>query len=129
MIQYRTGIDAETGQLLTGLAHVSQSVSTIITTVPLEMVMLLDFGCDVVSRIGRNMYRESVLRLYGDIVTAVHRWEPEYRISRMQLVNITRTGGLAIALPGTYYPEGRFGNYALAEPVTDLNINLIKATA
>ena len=43
------------------------------------------------------------------------RWEPEYRVASMQLVSLTRLGGLGLKHGGTYYPEGRYNNYAIRE--------------
>lgn len=116
MIRYRTGLHGETGALLVGQAHLRQSVAKIWTTQLTEVVMLLDFGAELASHIGRNMVPPVVLAIYRDAVKAVHRWEPEYRVRRCSLVAAERTGTLSLATSGLYYPEGRFGNYALSEP-------------
>jgi hypothetical protein len=73
--------------------------------------MRLDFGSVLARRIGRNMHAGLLLQIYGDVITAVHKWEPEARIRRAGLVTIARTGTYGFALAGFYYPEGRFGNY------------------
>lgn len=115
MIRYRVGIDRDTGRPLVGMAHVRQSVRRLVRTLPDERVMLLGYSCDIVRSIGRNLVPAEVLDLYRRIVGAVHRWEPEYRIRRLQLLALERTGTLGLGFQGTYYPEGRLGNYALAE--------------
>lgn len=115
-IRYRTGISSRDGRPLTGYAHLAQSLDKIITTIPTEVVMLLDFGMNPTRRLGRNISAPLAAQLYRDIVTAVHKWEPEYRIVRLELLDIGRGGGLTIALGGRYYPEGRFGNYDIVEP-------------
>lgn len=126
MIRYRTGIDARTGRPLTGFAHLAQSVAKIVTTMPTERVMRPLFGMDPTKHLGRNISAALAGALYRDLVEAVHRYEPEYRIRRMQLVSLDRKGGLGVALTGVYYPEGRFGNYAIEEPA-ELLASLIAA--
>ncbi len=126
-IRYRVGIDQTDGQLLVGMAHVNQSVAKILTTLPLELVMLLDFGSNLIGEIGKNLYAGEALRIYGIVAGAIHKWEPEFRVTTMSLVSVTRVGGLSLALAGTYYPEGRFGNYAISEPA-NLNVPLVQAT-
>jgi phage baseplate assembly protein W len=123
MIRYRNGIEARTGRPLSGRAHLEQSIVKIVMTIPTERVMRLDFGMNPTRHIGRNISAALAARFYRDVIVAVHRWEPEYRIRRLQLVTLGRIGSLGVLFEGTYYPEGRFGNYAIAEAV-DLNLPL-----
>lgn len=127
-INYRVGIDQNTGQPLVGYPHLVQSLAKIFSTVPQELVMLLDFGADLLAEIGKNLYAGEVLRIYSIIVSQINAWEPEFRVSRMQLVQLTQAGGLGLALSGIYFPEGRLGNYAISEPVA-VNVSLTGATA
>lgn len=116
-IAFRTGIDRRTGQILTGWAHVRQSLEVIWLTRFETRVMLLDFGSDLRSWLAEDLTTATALGLYNDLITAAHRWEPEYRIKELQLVRLTREGGLGLRHAGLYYPEGRLGNYAIALPV------------
>ena len=121
MIRYRTGLDRHTRRPLRGFDHVRQSVDVILTTLLDERVMRLEFGFDGTRLIGRNMVPPVVLSYYRAVVTAVHRWEPEYRIRSCQVVEASRTGTLGLRTLGTYFPEGRFGNYGIQEDrVADL---------
>jgi len=130
VINYRRGISQTTGALLSGYAHLQQSLLKIIMTIPTERVMRLDFGLDPTRRLGRNISPLLVATLWRDFVTAVHAYEPEYRITRMQLVSVDRTGALAIYLEGRYFPEGRLGNYALEEPANfNIPLSLIRRGA
>jgi len=127
MIRYRTGIDAETGKVLRGRVHLNQSIAKIVGTIPSERVMRLEFGAHLDREIGRNMHKARILSLYGRIIAAIHKWEPEVRIRRMQLVKISRTGTFGMALAGTYFPEGRIGNFSVSEPY-EINVPLITAS-
>lgn len=114
-VRYRTGIDARTGRIIGGRAHLAQSLAKIWMTRIGERVMLLDFGTDLRSHLAEDVTGALALEIYDDLTTAVQRWEPEYRAVEMQLVNLTRIGGLGLRHAGLYFPEGRLGNVDLVE--------------
>lgn len=114
-VRYRVGLDRATGRPLVGWPHCHQSMEVILTTLLGERVMELEFGTDIVGKIGRNLVAPVVLAIYRDAVVAIHKWEPEYRCRRVQLIRADRTGALRLAMFGDYYPEGRLGNYGLVE--------------
>lgn len=113
VIRYRTGIDSRTGQVLRAQAHLVQSIARIWLTRPDTLPMLLDFGSRLRSHLSEDITPTLVLQIYDDLVTAVHRHEPEYRIKELQLVRLAREGVLGLRHAGLYYPEGRLGNYAI----------------
>lgn len=112
-IRYRTGA-GKNGGILRGWPHCAQCLERIWRTRTNKMVMLLDYGSEHFSRLSEDITPELALQLYDDLATAAHRWEPEYRVASLQLVSLTRTGGLGIRHTGTYYPEGRLGNFELS---------------
>ncbi len=116
-LRYRVGIDATTGKPLVGWAHVQQSLATIWTTALKARVMRLDFGSRLRTWLAEDLTPETALGIYGDLVEATYRFEPEYRISSLQFVDATRLGGLGLRHGGIYYPEGRLGNYGDAVPI------------
>ncbi len=110
-IRYRVGLDMDTGKLLVGLAHLRQSLKKIWITRKNIRYMLLNYGAELRGHLGEDVTPGLALDIYDDLVTAAHEWEPEYRIRTMQLVHLTQLGSLGVKYGGTYYPEGRFGNY------------------
>ncbi len=126
MPRYRAGVDRITGKPLTGYAHMEQCVAFIVQSMKGDVVMLYELGADIDREIGRGMHRAMLLSLFARVIAAIHTWEPEFRVRKIALVNMTRAGSLAVAIDGLYYPEGRFGNYKLTEPAT-LNVPLIAA--
>ena len=85
IVRYRTGRDRVTGRLLRGRAHLAQSLAVIWTTRTNQRLLLLEFGSDIRARLGEDITPALVLDLYDELVTTAHRWEPEYRISNLQL--------------------------------------------
>ncbi|MGX1100255.1 GPW/gp25 family protein [Amorphus sp. MBR-141] len=127
-IRYRTGV-GKNGGILRGWPHCAESLERIWRTRTNKMVMLLEFGSEHFSRLSEDITPELALQLYDDLATAAHRWEPEYRIASLQLVSLTRTGGLGIRHIGTYYPEGRLGNYTLAfEQTANVPLSLYRSS-
>lgn len=122
-VRYRSGIDETTGRPLVGVPHLVQSLAKIWRT-PRNSVgsrsMLLSFGNDLRSVLAEDLTPEIALLIYNELVASAARWEPEYLLTQLQLVRMTEGGALGLKHGGIYYPEGRFGNYALA---IDLSLN------
>lgn len=117
-IRYRTGTDARTGKILRGWPHCVQSLNKIWMTRKKTRIMRLDFGSDLHLRLGEDITPALALQIYADLRTAAHTHEPEYRITEMQLVHLTKAGALGLRHRGTFYPEGRLGNYEIAQGVS-----------
>lgn len=117
-VRYRSGIDQATGKVISGAEHLGQSLTKIWRTRLGERVMLLDFGLDLRGRLAEDLTPALALTIYNDLVLAAARWEPEYLVNSLQLVRITEGGMLGLRYAGTYFPEGRLGNYAIAIPLS-----------
>lgn len=116
-IRYRNGIDSETGKLISGAAHLSQCLATIWTTHLDQYVMELDFGLALRSHLAEDITPATALDVYHELVVSADLWEPEYAITKLQLVILEESGKLGLQHYGLYYPEGRFGNYDIAVPL------------
>ncbi len=116
VVRYRSGVSKVDGRVLVGWAHCRQSLATILTTDLDERLMRLAFAGDLRRWIGRNAVAPIVTQLYRAAFTAIRRYEPEYAPKRVQLLGLDGTGRVALGLAGVYYPEGRLGNFAIAEP-------------
>lgn len=118
VIRYRSGVDRRTGAMLTGWEHCAQSLETIWMTRRDRIVMLLDFGSDLRGLLAEDLTPALALEIYHELIVSAERWEPEYRVNELQFVRLSEGGQLAIRHGGLYFPEGRFGNYNIAVPVT-----------
>lgn len=115
--RYRTGMDSRSGRTLRGWPAVAQSLERLWTTRLGARAMRLDFGSGLPGRLGQDLTPATALDIYQDLVSATHRFEPEYRILTLQVVRVTAIGALGLRHAGRYFPEGRFGNYEISETV------------
>lgn len=111
-----TGFNREAGpSLLTDFDHVRQSITVILTTPIGSLLMLREFGSEVFELIDRPISDDRVrLALYAACVTAIGRWEPRYRITRVQIVKADATGVVEIVMRGAYMPRGHLGDFTIA---------------
>ena len=117
-IQYRMGIDAVTGEPISGVTHLVQSLGKIWTTRLESLPMLLDFGSNLRGLLSEDIEPALALAIYNELVVSAAPGEPEYELTELQLVILKETGTLGLRHGGLYYPEGRLGNYTLAVPLS-----------
>lgn len=110
-LRIRSGIDERTGKVITGPAHLAQSLGKIWHTRVGSRVMRLTFGADLRSLLSEDLTPAIALLLYNEMVATAAKWEPEYRINQLQLVKMTEGGALGVRHGGLYFPEGRYGNF------------------
>lgn len=104
------GIDRRTGKVLTGWAHVVQSIEDILTTPVLTRVMRRLYGSDTPKLIDAPMNQASLLALYVAIAEALAAWEPRYELKHIGFTAASADGAASIALSGIYYPLGHKGD-------------------
>jgi phage baseplate assembly protein W len=92
------GMDAATGKALGGDDHLRQSLGVIISTAIGTRCMRRDFG--VADLIDQPMNALGRVRLFGAIATAIARWEPRIRLTRVSFA--ASADGV-----GTVHIEGR----------------------
>lgn len=115
-IRYRQGLNEQTLQPLVGIEHLYQSLNRIWATRPNTRVQRLSFGADLRSFLAEDLTPVIALSIYNELVASAARDEPEAEITQVQLVSLKESGVLGLKHAGTYYPEGRFGNYRLSIP-------------
>ena len=111
----RTGVNMETGAVLTGWAHCVQSIRTILTTRAGSRMWRRSFGASVIGLQDRNAHPRVLLELYRDVATALARDEPGFRLETIDLVTAGRDGAFRFDLAGTYFPRGHLGDFSILE--------------
>ncbi|MCX8016537.1 MAG: GPW/gp25 family protein [Rhodocyclaceae bacterium] len=100
------GIHAHTGQPITGLDHLKQSIRDILTTPIGTRVMRREYGSRIPELVDRPMTPALAAELYAAAAEALHRWEPRLRLQRVQVLD-ARPGHLSLQLQAQYLPDGR----------------------
>lgn len=94
------GMHSATGQPVSGLAHLRQSIADILTTPVGSRVMRREYGSLIPELIDAPFNAATRQRLYAAAVTALIRWEPRLRISRVQLSDATYQGAAELEITG-----------------------------
>ncbi len=76
------------GKPISGLDHLRQSIADILTTPIGSRVMRRDYGSLLPSLIDQPQNNATTLRLYSAITSALMRWEPRIRLSRVSIEQI-----------------------------------------
>ncbi len=113
-----TGIDRNTGKLLSGWPHVTQSIGVLFTTYFGQRVMRRWFGSFVPQLLGEPMTPSTVLRFWTAICVAIDLWEPRFRITQIVPKGSPeemRLGALGFEVRGVYMPRGHLGDKTPAQ--------------
>lgn len=95
------GMSATTGAPIDGLAHLQQSIADILTTPVGSRVMRRDYGSQLPQLIDQPYNNATKIRLYAAIATALMRWEPRVRLTRVAIDIGTGPGAVVVTLEGT----------------------------
>lgn len=112
-----TGIDATTGKVIAGFAHVEQSLHKIFTTRFGERVMRRWVGSFVPQLLGKPLVPSTILRFWTAIVVAIELFEPRYRVTRIGISGdpeAMRQGRIGFRIEGEYRPRGHLGDFTSA---------------
>ncbi len=102
-------MDAATGKPLSGPAHLAQSIGDILLTPIGSRVARRDYGSALFDLIDQPMNGLGRLRLFAAVATALARWEPRLRLTRIRLMTPAEAAA-AFAGDGTFDPaKGHFG--------------------
>lgn len=107
------GLNAATGGILTGWPHVVQSLQDIFTTQFGTRIMREWYGSFVPNLLGRNITPKEVTPWFAAVTSAIEQWEPRYRITRIQVLEVTRDGQLHFFMEGEYRPRAVFGDFTV----------------
>lgn len=93
------------GKPISGLDHLRQSIADILTTPIGSRVMRRDYGSLLPSLIDQPQNNATTLRLYSAITSALMRWEPRIRLSRVTIQHIA-AGKSELTLEGENVETG-----------------------
>ncbi len=80
------GMDWNTGQLLSGIEHIHQSISDILLTPVGSRVMRRDYGSRLLDWLGFPALSQYILQMYSEIARVLKRWEPRISLQQVQAI-------------------------------------------
>lgn len=100
------GLNAQTGQSLTGLAHLRQSIRDILMTPIGSRVMRRDYGSRIPDLIDQPITPRLTIEVVAAVGQALRRWEPRIELLRVR-IEAAVAGKLTLALEFRYRPNGQ----------------------
>ena len=107
------GLNAATGGVIQGWPHVAQSLQDIFTTRFGTRIMREWYGSFVPNLLGRTITPNEVTPWFAAVTSAIEQFEPRYRVTRIQIVELTRDGRLHFFLEGEYRPRATYGDFTV----------------
>lgn len=111
------GMDMETGEPITGVEHLKQSIRDILTTPIGSRVMRRDYGSNLMTLLDRPMNSQLAVDVQIAVSMALSLQEPRLQLNRVtvelpsddpvQGALMASGGSLRIHIEGTVLPEGR----------------------
>jgi len=103
------GVDRRTGQPLSGLDHLKQSIEDILTTPLGTRRMRPEYGSNLRRFVDMPVNEGWKSAVQAEVARALGLWEPRIRLERVQVVSIVG-GQIGLLLTGQY-----LGNAAVVE--------------
>lgn len=102
-----SGTNIYTGRALGGLLHLRQSITDILTTPIGSRVMRREYGSHLFELIDAPANQGTLVDLYAATAEALAKWEPRFRLNRIQSTGVTEAGKTSLTLEGVYLPKRR----------------------
>ncbi|WP_343629099.1 GPW/gp25 family protein [Comamonas aquatica] len=95
-------MDRTTGRRISGIDHVRQSVADILTTPLGSRLERRNYGSLLPGLIDQPDNAHTRLRCYAAIASALMKWEPRLRVTRVGMTAGDRPGQATVDLQGDY---------------------------
>jgi len=99
---------------LSGWPHVMQSIEVILTTAYFERVMRPYVGSLGIRLFGELANRRTAQRFRWTVATALLLFEPRFKPTRIDQIDLDRTGATTWIIEGIYRPRGHLGDLTSA---------------
>lgn len=99
------GMNRNTGRPLSGIKHLRQSISDILTTPIGSRLMQREYGSRLYELVDAPINRKTLVEIYMAVAQALNRWEKRFKLHRVQ-VEYIKPGSVQISLIGAYSSSG-----------------------
>lgn len=99
------GMDRRTGQPITGLAHLRQSIEDILSTPVGSRRMRPEYGSSLRRYVDLPVNDGWKSAVQAEVARALGRWEPRIRLERVRVVAVLG-GQVTLELSGAYLGDG-----------------------
>ncbi|MFZ6875377.1 GPW/gp25 family protein [Undibacterium sp. Di27W] len=106
-------MNINTGERLSGLAHLRQSIADILTTPIGTRVMRRDYGSLLFELIDQPLNGFTQVRLYVATAEALLKWEPRIKLTHVKLYRADAPGKVIIELKGQLVSASKAFNLSL----------------
>ena len=100
------GTDKQTGAPLSGLEHLRQSITDILTTPLGSRVFRRTYGSRLYALLDGPITGATLVDFYQATAEALIAWEPRIQVTKVA-VTAASAGSVSIDLTGTYLPDGQ----------------------
>jgi len=101
------GMNRTTGTRLSGIDHLRQSITDILTTPIGSRVMRRDYGSRLFELTDSPANPSHVIEVFAAIAEALDNWEPRFKLSRVISHGVTIDGKLSVSVVGEYLQNGK----------------------
>ena len=99
-------MDEQTGEPLSGIDHLRQSIRRILTTPIGSCVENRDFGSNLFELIDSPINPETTLDIYAATIEALSTWETRISVEKVSVKSAAPTGKIEITLSATLVENG-----------------------
>ncbi|MCF6766176.1 GPW/gp25 family protein [Thiotrichales bacterium 19S3-7] len=99
------GISRITGQKITDIEHVKQSIADILTTPVGSRVMLREYGSTIFMYVDQPANQMTLAKLLNSTAEAIDKWEMRVDLTQID-INLNSDGQVSIDVEFTYKPDG-----------------------
>lgn len=98
------GMNRQTGQFLSGLAHLKQSIQDILTTTVKERLVCRNYGSRLFSLIDQPLTDHLTLEMMSEVAHRLHEFEPRIQLTQVSVAS-KNPAHLTLKLEGIYENE------------------------
>jgi phage baseplate assembly protein W len=100
------GMNAKTGQVLSGIEHLEQSIRDILSTPVGTRVMRRSYGSRLMYLLDGPMNEMLIAQIQAAVVEALNNYEPRVKLTRV-VASGAESGRVNLTIEGYYIPDNK----------------------